>query len=303
MPMTEYQDTGPLKIGPDLDLSNLPGKSVIVTGGASGLGRAYVEAFAKAGSFVTIADFNETAGKEVVQNLAGKAQFVKCDVRNWDDQVRVFEAAVEASPHKSCDIVIANAGIVGKDDLYTLQDPHGPPVKPDLRIVEINLIGTIYTAKLAMHYMRRQPLESSRDRCLIIKASIAAYIDNAGSPQYNISKFGARALMRNLRRTIWEENIRVNLVAPWYVRTPILGQKVQDYLDGQGVGFALTEDAAKAMLKIASDTSVNGRALGIVPRVTAPEGYMDLDKDDYKEGDIVKTWQEIALATTRFLVE
>lgn len=50
-----------------------------------------------------------------------KAQFVKCDVRIWDDQVRVFEAAVQNSPHKSCDIVIANAGIVGQDDLYTLQ--------------------------------------------------------------------------------------------------------------------------------------------------------------------------------------
>jgi hypothetical protein len=45
-----------------------------------------------------------------------------------------------------------------------------------------------------------------------------------------------------------------------------------------------------------------GRALGIVPRVTAPEGYMDLDKDDYKDGDIFKTWQDIALATTRMLV-
>lgn len=49
------------------------------------------------------------------------AQFVKCDVRNWDDQVRMFEAAVSSSPHKSCDIVIANAGIVGADDLYQLQ--------------------------------------------------------------------------------------------------------------------------------------------------------------------------------------
>jgi NAD(P)-dependent dehydrogenase (short-subunit alcohol dehydrogenase family) len=148
--------------------------------------------------------------------------------------VRVFEAAVQNSPHKSCYIVIANAGIVGPDDLYTLQrnsnllnrhaeqgmticsiDPYGPLAKPNLNIVEINLIGTIYTTKLAMHYFRRQPLDASRDRCLIIKASIAAYIDNAGSPQYNISKFGARALMRNLRRTVWEENIRVNLVAPW----------------------------------------------------------------------------------------
>jgi NAD(P)-dependent dehydrogenase (short-subunit alcohol dehydrogenase family) len=50
-----------------------------------------------------------------------QVQFVKCDVRSWEDQVSVFEAAVHGSPHKSCDIVIANAGIIGKDDLYELQ--------------------------------------------------------------------------------------------------------------------------------------------------------------------------------------
>lgn len=90
-------------------------------------------------------------------------------------------------------------------------------MKPDLRIIDINLIGMTYTAKLAMHYFRRQPVSPSRDRCLIIKASIAAYADQPGSPQYNIAKWGARGLMRNLRRTAWKENIRVNLVAPWYV--------------------------------------------------------------------------------------
>lgn len=98
---------------------------------------------------------------------------------------------------------------------WRLADPLGPPVKPSLRIVEINLIGTIYTAKLAMHYFRRQPVDVKRDRCLIIKGSIAAYADQPGSPQYNISKWGARGLFRNLRRTIWKEGIRVNFVAPW----------------------------------------------------------------------------------------
>jgi NAD(P)-dependent dehydrogenase (short-subunit alcohol dehydrogenase family) len=43
--------------------------------------------------------------------MRSKAQFVKCDVRSWDDQVRMFEEAVSTSPSKSCDIVIANAGI------------------------------------------------------------------------------------------------------------------------------------------------------------------------------------------------
>jgi NAD(P)-dependent dehydrogenase (short-subunit alcohol dehydrogenase family) len=62
-------------------------------------------------------------------------------------------------------------------------DPSLPPVKPDLRIIEINLIGMVYTTKLALHYFRRQRLVPERDRCLILKASVAAYVDQPGSPQ------------------------------------------------------------------------------------------------------------------------
>ncbi|KAN0089650.1 short chain dehydrogenase reductase [Hyaloscypha variabilis] len=298
MSVPEYQDHGPLQITSSLNLDNLVGKSVIVTGGASGLGKAYAQVFAKAGAYVTIGDFNEKAGKETVAEIAGNVQFVKCDVRNWDDQVRMFEAAVSSSPHKSCDVVIANAGIVGADDLYQLQDPSLPPVKPDLRIIEINLIGMVYTTKLALHYFRRQRLVPERDRCLILKASVAAYVDQPGSPQ----QWGIRGLMRNLRRTAWKESIRVNLVAPWFVRTPILDQGIQDFLDGKGVGFATVDDACTAMLKIASDTTVNGRAIGIVHRKEAPEGYMDLDRDDYKEGDALKEWQEVVLDTALRIV-
>lgn len=88
-------------------------------------------------------------------------------------------------------------------------------MKPDLRIIEVNLLGSAYTSKLALHYFRRQPFDEARDRCLILKASIAAYADQPGSPQYNASKWGSRGLMRSFRRVLWKEGIRVNLVAPW----------------------------------------------------------------------------------------
>lgn len=211
----KYQDNCAIDTTLPLSLGSLAGKSVIVTGGAGGLGKAYVEAFVKAGAYVTIADFDEEAGRRTASNLSSGAQFVKCDVRSWEDQVSVFEAAIHNSPSKSCDVVIANAGVVGADDMFTLQDPSQPPVKPQLKILEINLIGMMYTAKLALHYFRRQPQIPSRDRCLILKGSIAAYADQPGSPQYNASKWGVRGLMRNLRRTAWQEDVRVNLVAPW----------------------------------------------------------------------------------------
>ena len=67
-------------------------------------------------------------------------------------------------------------------------DPSLPPVKPDLRIIDINLFGLVYTTKLAMHYFRQQNLVPDRDRCLILKASVAAYVDQPGSPQQVISQ-------------------------------------------------------------------------------------------------------------------
>ncbi|EFX06215.1 short chain dehydrogenase reductase [Grosmannia clavigera kw1407] len=303
MPIPEYQDIGSLNILAQPDTKTLSRKSVIVTGGASGLGKAYAEAFFAAGAFVTIADYDEVAGKATEAQLSPNAKFVKCDVRSWDDQVAVFEGAIAASPEHSVDVVVANAGIVGADDMFTLDDPSGPPVKPNLRIVEINLMGTIYTTKLALHYFRRQPETAARDRCLIIKGSVAAYADQPGSPQYNISKWGARGLFRNLRRTIWKEGIRVNFVAPWYVRTPILSQKIIAYLESKGVKFATVEDCAHAMIQIAARKEVNGRALGIVPREEVAEGFVDLAHDDYQEGDFMKGWQEIVLATAQSIVD
>ncbi|KAJ3530540.1 hypothetical protein NM208_g9282 [Fusarium decemcellulare] len=259
MSVPQYSNSDPVDTATLPSVDSLSGKSVIVTGGASGLGKAYVDAFVKAGSYVTIADYDERAGKQASSELSSNGQFVKCDVRVWEDQVSVFEAAVKNSPSKSCDIVVANAGVIGADDLFTLQDASSEPERPDLRIIEVNLMGMVYTTKLALHYFRRQSVDTQHDRCLILKGSIAAYADQPGSPQYNVSKWGARGLMRNLRRTAWKENIRVNLVAPWYVRTPILSDDVIDFLEGKGVKFATVDDCARAMLHIASDKTINGK--------------------------------------------
>jgi NAD(P)-dependent dehydrogenase (short-subunit alcohol dehydrogenase family) len=142
-------------------------------------------------------------------------------------------------------------------------------VKPDLRTIEINLTGLLYTTKLAMHYFRRQPVDEDRDRCLIIKASLAGYIDMPNSPQYAASKFGGRGLMRSLRRTSWAESIRVNLVAPWIIATPIVPSDIAELLVAAGTEFALEEDAAKAMLRIASDRSLNGKLLHLFGGISA----------------------------------
>ena len=110
----------------------------------------------------------------------------------------MFEVAVTESPHKSVDVVIANAG-VGRgsgDPMMALEglkpspnhaatqlllmslDPNTTPTRPSMHIIDINLIGVMYTLKLAIHYFRRSPKAADRDRCFIFGGSVAGFVDN-----------------------------------------------------------------------------------------------------------------------------
>ena len=78
------------------------------------MGEEFVRQFAKEGAFVTFCDVNDARGKNIEVELNKdevKVKFVKCNVTDWNDQVRMFDTAIESSPHRSCDVVIANAGI------------------------------------------------------------------------------------------------------------------------------------------------------------------------------------------------
>jgi NAD(P)-dependent dehydrogenase (short-subunit alcohol dehydrogenase family) len=113
MPIPKYTYNGPVDHTIPANLANIKGKSVIVTGGANGMGEAMVRQFVTDGAYVTFGDLHPR-GEELEKELnvdGVKATFVRCDIRDWDDQVKLFEAAKANSPHKSVDVVIANAGI------------------------------------------------------------------------------------------------------------------------------------------------------------------------------------------------
>ena len=190
----------------------------------------------------------------------------------------MFKTAVARSPSKSVDVVIANAGISGADSVWRdgMLDPStlsvlaesrdltmhldagedGEPIEPDLKIIQTNLISVMYTAKLAVHYLNRNG--EGNDRCLILTASIAGYMDQPGSPQYSASKWGVRGVMRSLRRTMPTMGMRVNIIAPWFVRTAIMSKEVQDLVVTRGITFADKADAGAAVVHMASDKSING---------------------------------------------
>ena len=107
------------------------------------------------------------------------------------------------SPFQSVDLVIANAG-VGRgsgDPMMALEgtpgktwrrkptnpsppDPYDKPTKPSMHIIDINLVGVMYSLKLAIHYFRRSATDTDRDRCFIFGGSIAGYLDNLVSHRW-----------------------------------------------------------------------------------------------------------------------
>lgn len=114
MPLPRYTYTGPVDHTVPPNLDKVCGKSVIITGGANGMGEACVRDFVDAGAFVTFADVNEERGRSIEAELNARgvrSVFVRCDIRDWDQQKAMFDTAKTKSPSNSVDIVIANAGI------------------------------------------------------------------------------------------------------------------------------------------------------------------------------------------------
>ncbi|KAF3032649.1 hypothetical protein E8E12_002683 [Didymella heteroderae] len=289
MPIDKYNYKGPIDHTVPVDTSKLAGKTVIITGGANGMGETCVRHFAAAGANVTIADVNKR-GFDLVDELnkehgSERTVFVEVDIRDWDQQKKMFDTTL--NKFGAIDIVIANAGISRSsgDSLWNLDDPSGEPVKPDLRIVDVNLKGSFYTWKLAVHYWRKQKESEERDRCFIITGSMVGWIDSPGNWEYTSTKYALHGFMRTARRNSWEQGIRINYVAPCWIRSAIRTKEYETWLEEHGIDFGEQEDVASCMMRIASDKSVNGRSLMITPRSVAKEGYMDIDKDDYSEND------------------
>lgn len=163
-----------------------------------------------------------------------------------------------------------------------------------------------------MHYFIKPngstPSPNQVDTCLVLIGSGAAFLDVPRSPQYSGSKWCMRGVMHSLRRTAHFYGSRVNMLSPWYcthiffltphdsylsryVRTKILTEESFIHIENSGVQMATTQDAENALLRLLSDTSINGRSLFIAPRKWAPRGFLDLNIDEYPGNDLLEDIQ------------
>jgi NAD(P)-dependent dehydrogenase (short-subunit alcohol dehydrogenase family) len=116
-----------------------------------------------------------------------------------------------------------------------------------------------------------------------------------------MSKFSIRALMRSLRHSEHTSHIRVNCICPWFTVTHLLPISTYQALDSADTHYATPASCALALLKLCATSSINGRALGVFPvSERCASGYVDLESDDYNEGDVLWEWDgEMARITSR----
>jgi len=263
-----------------LDVSSLEGRSVLITGGAAGIGLACATVIAQAGALVTIADLQQTARLAAAQDLTAKGykvQSVQCDVSSYAALVYSFQQAILFGGGK-IDVVIPCAGVIpaSEENLFdmipkdspTLDSP--PPPQPGYRGCEVNLQAVYNTCYLAIHYFRLQSASDYRPSIIFV-ASLAAYVGFPSSGTYSTSKFGVRGLFYGIRDRAARESpaVRVNLVAPWYIDTAMTRQ--EGFLASEAglllkvMGFAPMERVTAAVLQFAANEKLLGRAAGVFP--------------------------------------
>jgi len=125
-------------------------KSIIVTGGASGIGLAVTRHFASQGHHVAILDMNGDSGPGVAASVGAEfiqscISFYQCDVSSWEEQAAVFKKVFHKQGDR-IDIVVANAGVSeqGVTTLVGHDDDADEPTRPKIKTVEVNLLGAIY---------------------------------------------------------------------------------------------------------------------------------------------------------------
>lgn len=194
-------------------------KTFIVTGGASGLGRAAAEALLAAGGRVVVLDVNAEAGKAAEQALGAQARFAHADVSSEDQVKAAIDLAV--SEFGGLHGVVNAAGIAPAAKVLVRNGPH--PLDLFEKTIRINLVGTFNVIRLAAVVLTANTPEASGERGVIINtASIAAFEGQIGQPAYAASKSGIVGMTLPIAREFASSGIRVVTIAPGIFDTPLL---------------------------------------------------------------------------------
>jgi NAD(P)-dependent dehydrogenase (short-subunit alcohol dehydrogenase family) len=251
-------------------MAELEGKVAIVTGGASGIGRACVERFVQAGAEVVIADVDVQGGEALAGQLGDSVAFKQTDVTDADQQQALVDFAVER--FGGLDVMANNAGVSSAmvrflhDDLTDFR-----------RVVDINVLGVLLGAQRAARYMKEHGGGS-----IINTSSTAGINAGAGLITYRATKAAVIHATRSIALDVAQYGIRVNCIVPGQIKTAMTTYdmdavlKFTQPLPRQGT----VDDVADATVFLASDRSaqITGIVLPVDGGTTAgpPAGQLKL---------------------------
>ncbi|MDZ4137302.1 MAG: SDR family oxidoreductase [Erythrobacter sp.] len=220
-------------------------RSIFITGGASGIGRAVARHFGARGWFVGIADVNEAGMAETLSLIDGDAKFAhRLDVRDraaWDDVLAAFAAAAGGR----IDAMINNAGIGTGGALAELS-------KDEIdACLDINLRGVLYGAQAAYPYLKA----SAPGSALVNIASAAGLNGGSGMSVYSATKFGVRGIAESLDAEWAPDGIKVSSICPSFIDTPLLdgtgnrnaNEDIRTRVKAAGLEITPVEQVAKAV--------------------------------------------------------
>ena len=232
----------------------LKDRVTLITGGASGIGKATATRFAEEGAKVVIGDVNEESGQAVAKTLGPEASFYKINVadrqavQKWIDEV--------VAKYGRIDVLVNNAGVLRDGALVKMKD--GELVKqlpePDFDLViSINLKGVFNCTQAVAPIMIKQG-----GGVILNATSIVGLDGNFGQTNYVASKAGVIGMTKVWARELGRSNIRVNAIAPGFTATEMLTSMPEKVLDGMRARTPLgrlgdPRDIANAYLFLASD--------------------------------------------------
>ncbi|HZC53694.1 MAG TPA: SDR family oxidoreductase [Mycobacterium sp.] len=205
--------------------SSVPGKLAFVTGGASGIGAALTARLVDGGAEVWIADRQIGPARELAQRLSGggaQVHAIELDVRDYSSFERAVADAVQHSGR--IDYLFNNAGIgvAGEVDSYTLDDWND--------VFDVNLRGVVHGIQAVYPIMIRQ-----RSGHIVNTASMAGLVASPGSVSYTATKHAVVGISKALRVEAERHGVRVSVLCPGVIRTPILTGGKYGRVDMAGV--------------------------------------------------------------------
>jgi NAD(P)-dependent dehydrogenase (short-subunit alcohol dehydrogenase family) len=230
-------------------IGRLEGKVAVITGGASGIGKACAIRFAEEGAEIVISDLGadrlESAAEEIRASTNGRVKWVEANVCFEEQIADLMQSAMDEFGHIDC--VVAAAGVSGAHYVSGGNGDSGEtgdslsgnlidqPLEDWNRVLQINITGVMLTNKLAARHM----IANGNPGSIVNIASSAARVALPGAVDYCVSKAGVAMLTQAFAMEMLENNIRVNAIGPGFIETPMT-QGLQDDDEGKAMMLGMT---------------------------------------------------------------